>query len=452
MIRCPGCGQGLRFDVPSQQMVCDYCGASCDPASTAALNKNAEGHSDFEGYVFSCPSCGGELLTTDPNDAIGFCPYCGGASMLYDRVHAQWEAKSVIPFKITKEQCREAYLKKAKRSIFTSAKYRDPKLIERFRGIYMPYWSYHAVQDGPFTLHGDKYNFATIDTYRVTGETRIELDGYGHDASAAFDDRTSEDLSPFDLSEAKPFAPGYLSGFYADLGDVEQSTFRDAVAGMARRETARALSQHPDILRPDEGPSRLHPIPATVKLDTEITDAEMALYPIWFMSYRNKEKITYAAVNGQTGKVSADLPVSPWRILLAVLLAGVLLAAGLLFLPSIKANWTLAASALLLGAGYFVLRRLFNSTVRDNGLADTPEAKRFKKRELWPMLAVILSVTAALVVTIIDPAYNWISYAGCFLLAGVLFWVMLRHIRFQAEIARREPPQFGKKGAAYDEN
>ena len=31
MISCPGCGQGLRFDVESQQMHCDYCGAGFDP-------------------------------------------------------------------------------------------------------------------------------------------------------------------------------------------------------------------------------------------------------------------------------------------------------------------------------------------------------------------------------------------------------------------------------------
>ena len=31
MIACPGCGAGLRFDIPSQKMKCEYCGEFLDP-------------------------------------------------------------------------------------------------------------------------------------------------------------------------------------------------------------------------------------------------------------------------------------------------------------------------------------------------------------------------------------------------------------------------------------
>ena len=41
-----------------------------------------------------------------------------------------------------------------------------------------------------------------------------------------------------------------------------------------------------------------------------------SMFPVWFMSYRNGDRITYATVNGQTGKVAADLPIDIKKYLL----------------------------------------------------------------------------------------------------------------------------------------
>ena len=43
---------------------------------------------------------------------------------------------------------------------------------------------------------------------------------------------------------------------------------------------------------------------------TNINVTRSAMFPVWFMSYRNKDRVAYATVNGQTGKVSADIPMS----------------------------------------------------------------------------------------------------------------------------------------------
>ncbi len=450
MIHCPGCGQGLRFDIKTQMMLCDFCGSSFDPAESAKNSRDAEEHEEqgegLDAYVFTCPSCGGELMATDKTDAIGFCPFCGGASMIYSRLYENWKPAYVIPFKITKDQCRELYLKKVKQSLFTSKKYRDPGLIEGFRGIYMPYWNYHARHEGRFSVNAKRKTATAVQQYRISGNLSADLEGYGHDASTAFDDRISENLAPYDLDEKKPFAPGYLSGFYADIGDVDPNYYCKDIADEITSDTIKALNEkmskrHFKVSEQD------------AVIPVELTDAERTLYPVWFMSYRDNDKITYATVNGQTGKVSADLPVSPWKILLTVLIVGAVIAGAMFFLPSVKANGTLAFTALLLAVGYVVLRLNFNNTVNEKtGLIKTEEAKRFKKHEAWRMFFVIISVVGGFALSIADLAYNWISYLGCLVLAAVLFWVMLSHIRFQAEIARRKPPQFNKKGAAYDES
>ncbi len=131
MIHCPTCGSGLRFDIASQKTVCDHCRNSFEPESLPdSVYDDADTAQAFEGFAFMCPDCGAELMTTDSNDAVGFCPYCGGASVIHDRLRQEWKPNQIIPFSITKEQCKEIYVKEVKKNIFVSRKYRDPQLIE----------------------------------------------------------------------------------------------------------------------------------------------------------------------------------------------------------------------------------------------------------------------------------------------------------------------------------
>ena len=62
-----------------------------------------------------------------------------------------------------------------------------------------------------------------------------------------------------------------------------------------------------------------------IVVDTGSTDrtVELALLPVWFLSYRNGDRVSYAVVNGQTGKAAADLPVDGKRYLAGSLLLAV---------------------------------------------------------------------------------------------------------------------------------
>ena len=50
------------------------------------------------------------------------------------------------------------------------------------------------------------------------------------DASSLFPDDLSSKVAPFDSVDMKPFSMGYLSGFYADLPDVDYKVYRDKIA------------------------------------------------------------------------------------------------------------------------------------------------------------------------------------------------------------------------------
>ena len=457
MIHCPGCSAGLRFDIPSQRMHCDYCGGSYDPYQFDNAREDAKSAELFDAYVWVCPSCGGELTTTDETDAVGFCPYCGGASLLYDRVRQQWRPKYVIPFALTKEQCKEAYLKEARRHLFVSRKYKQRELIDSFRGIYMPFWDYKATQKGAFSLEAvgpasQEGKYLKVPHYNLKGNMVLALDGCTHDASSAFDDRISEDLIPFDASAQKPFAPGYLSGFYADIGDVPSEQYQTAAGQQLAGQTIRTLTQKGRPVHQMLRDYGLTLIPSECRIPTGISDVHRVLYPVWFMSYRSGDRLTYAAVNGQTGKVSADFPTSPWKLLL--LAGGIAALLFLLFslLPSVKASTAALLVGLLTLAGNYMIDRAYQALIRQNSeLEKTPEAARFVKGSVWRYGLCSAAAFIGLVLRLSEPAYNFGPYAFCILMAGMLIWFIFRFIRFQLDVSRRRPPQFNKKGVSADE-
>ena len=80
----------------------------------------------------------------------------------------------------------------------------------------------------------------------------------------------------------------------------------------------------------------------------------------------------------------------------------------------------------------------------------TEGARRFLNSVLWLRIVMLVSIAAAIIIVIIDPAFNIVSYAACVVLAVELFGFALYHIAFQTNVAKRPLPQFNKKGAQYD--
>ena len=59
MYECPGCGGELRFDIPTQKLICAHCDGTFEPDQydkALFARENA-----YEVNVFTCPNCGGEI-------------------------------------------------------------------------------------------------------------------------------------------------------------------------------------------------------------------------------------------------------------------------------------------------------------------------------------------------------------------------------------------------------
>lgn len=328
MFSCPNCGGNVKFDIPSQQLSCEYCHELFDPYSFENKTKDAEEtpsyESDYEVTVFTCPQCGGEILSTD-NAAAGFCSFCGASTILYSRISHERRPNYIIPFQKSKEDCKQAYSTMMKKAIFAPKELKDPKYIDSFRGIYMPYWAFYVTQKGPLNLSASKEcrrgDYVYTDHYKLHGDMDCYYKGLSYDASSSFADSISEALAPYDLKGMKNFTPAYLSGFYADTADVAPSVYQKEAEITAYDQTIEQIQKVPQFAGYHIDSIGGNVSPTYLNTRTETVDSTM--FPVWFMSYRKNDRVAYVTVNGQTGKVVADLPIDPKKYLLGSLLLAV---------------------------------------------------------------------------------------------------------------------------------
>ena len=308
MYDCPACGGNLKFDIDSQQLFCGYCNAKYDPYQITK-DKDGEEQTDYEVTVFTCPQCGGEILSTD-NTAAGFCSFCGASTILTSRISREKKPNFIIPFKKTKEDCKREYQKLMRRFIYAPAKLKNTDQINGFRGIYMPYWVYYFSQKGTIKLNGTQSHrsgdYIITEHYNLTGDLDAYYKGISYDGSSSFSDRISESIAPFDVKNMKEFTPSMLSGFYADTTDIGKDLYIYDAEAIANDETKEFIKKEKAFKKYDiKMPSDI-----SRRFNTKTESVDMAMFPVWFMSYKNGDRVSYATINGQTGKIFADLPVS----------------------------------------------------------------------------------------------------------------------------------------------
>lgn len=321
MYECPNCGGNLRFDIPTQSLLCDYCHTNLDPYSYQKDHDAVE-ENMYDVTIFTCPQCGGEILSTE-NAATGFCSFCGAFTILDSRISKERRPNYIIPFQRTKEDCKTAYTSFMKHAIFAPKELKDAKYIDNFRGIYMPYWTYYLSQEGPFSVKAkkdyQKGDYHYTDNYRLEGTMDSYYKGLSFDASSSFDDNISEAIAPFDVRGMKQFTPSILCGFYADTADLSSDLYLEEATTIANDTSIEEIQKIPVFHRYDLETSS-NPNSLSSQLGTECKQVDSTMFPVWFLSYRKGDRVAYATVNGQTGKVSADLPVDPKKYLLGSIL------------------------------------------------------------------------------------------------------------------------------------
>ncbi len=455
MYECPNCGGNLKFDIEQQLLKCDYCLTTQDPYQITK-DKDAEEDNQFDVTIFTCPQCGGEILGTD-NSIAEFCSFCGASTIFYSRISKEKRPSWIIPFSQTKEACKKAYNARLKKAIFAPDDLRDEKAIESFRGIYMPYWSYSISQKGTISLKGKKSfrrgDYVYTNHYDMGGCIDAYYQDLSYDASSSFSDNISESIAPFHVKGMRKFTPSFLSGFYADTADVDRTLYEKDALTIAQTASYDRIKKVPEF-------SGIQFSLKDVDLHSRMERPERVMYPVWFMSYRKNDRVAYATVNGQTGKVAADIPIDTKKYVIGSLILAVPIFLFLNLNSLITATSVLSIS-MPLEIVTFVTYMIEISRIhqRDSRKDDRGYLASQKKPSNTPLsfktilhdlLGLLFAFMISMCIFLFAPVEDAWYYGGttaAFL--GILFTIV-EIIKKYNILATRRLPQFDRKGGDDD--
>ena len=324
--KCPNCGAAVNFDIESQQVVCPYCDTEFDVKAFAeydnTLNANQEDNMNWEsragkdweagetdGMVeYVCKSCGGTIVC-DINTTATSCPYCDNPVVMMSNLSGMLKPDIIIPFKITKEAAKKAYIKHLRGKPLLPDKFKDENHIDEIKGLYVPFWLFDADVDASMQFRGTKirhwsdmsYHYTEYSYYSVFRAAKMGFMNVPVDGSTKMPDDLMESVEPFLLAEADEFRTAYLAGYYADKYDV------DADDSMSRANDRIKASATAMIRGTVIGYSKLSVDSSSVNLHD--SSSKYAMYPIWILATTWNDKKYLFAMNGQTGKFVGDLPV-----------------------------------------------------------------------------------------------------------------------------------------------
>lgn len=494
IFKCKSCGSNVFYDIKKARLVCQTCGRSYPVTD---YDDDEEILSDLSAY--QCESCGATLITASETDATAFCSYCGSHSILTKKIDGIKRPDRIIPFTKTAEDCRNAYLENARHAFLAPSWVRKQDTTDRFRPIYIPYWTYtirmkdgtgfdhiHALSNGPMKSRKLVTYYRSVKDVCITTEM--------HDGSKAFSDDISEcinfDSKCFDLNEEVPFRSGYLSGAYADLADDtemahEQELLRREMTDYSFK-TVPAQTKHKIMSKPLDvllqililaGVFMLHihvrpefviSVLATLltafaiaviklivirrmdnaeewtvsgKDSLTIEKKELIYCPVWFMGRKNGKRFNYAAVNGSTGHVVADYPVSVPRFLLmagAISLAVFLLLQLLLVL---RPEPAFAVSSVFGIIAVIICNRYYRDLQVRADISGIP-LRVPSRKVLFLVSMLLILVSVALSFT----RNNILIYSGAALIGLTVIINCLLMFSISRTLSGHEPPQLKRKG------
>ena len=463
MYACPNCGGGLRFDISSQKLKCDYCDSDHDPYDITKEKDAGVETGEYGVTIFTCPQCGGEVMTTDES-ITGFCTFCGASTVLDARMSKEKRPAKIITFKKTKEDCKNIYKKMAGKALFAPRELKDPEYLEKFRGIYIPYWVYDISYDETVKAAGvttsTGLNSITTNYYDVYCGVDAEYTGVSYDASASFDDHISETIAPFNTANMQEFTPSFLSGFYADTADVDKNLYRadavkaaqtDAAAQLASFNGLRQYSVSHDAAR--------QALSGKERINREVNEPQLGLFPVWFLSYRTKkDRVAYAVVNAENGEISADLPVSVGKYVLFSLIMAAPIFALLAFLFTLTPGWTLGLTAALAVISLIVYAKEISELKKrhlkydDKGFYEKygPKQDKEELKKIAPARGALGSIAAIAIVLIvlrINPVDDFYFYAAAIAaIIGVCLTMSAIIRRYNILMTRPSPKFYERRG------
>ena len=362
--QCPACTGPLHFDGKLGKLKCDYCGSAftlqeaedfyreknkkaaeadkeahkkadeaeaasaASAASASAASAASAEEADYAGNAggasgwgsdaahmraYHCTKCGAELICDDTTAATS-CPYCGNNTVIPGKFAGVDRPDYVIPFKVDKKQAVSAFKNYYKGRKLLPSSFESENHIEEIKGVYVPFWMFSGRIEGSAEYEAyeeskrrDRDEEVVIRKYyEVQREGEMSFEKIPVDASTKMPDDLMDSIEPFDYKEMRPFAMEYMPGYLANKYDVAKEESRGRADDRAVQSFRAALKdsvKNYNSVRVMKQKEKIHP-----------DKAEYGMLPVWLLSSNFQGKNYLFAMNGQSGKMIGDLPISKAKL------------------------------------------------------------------------------------------------------------------------------------------
>jgi len=338
--KCSGCGAELSWDAGAGAMACLHCGlkqgVNVGPTAIRSIPledgmRLAQRGLGTPVQTITCKECGA-TVNVGEGERTTKCAFCGSAQVLAQSTDASSiRPESLLPFGITKQVANERFAVWLKSLWFRPNDLARMGRVEEMGGVYVPYWSFDSGVRSQWSAERGWYYYET-ETYEETDangnrstqtrqvqRTRWEpASGYRQDfyqdvlvcAGKGLPEALAAKFVSFDMAKLVPYRPDFLAGWRAESYALEllpgwqvgqgiiASSQDRRCAGDIGGDTSRGLS---------------------VSNLFEQTAFKHVLLPVWIAAYRYKGKVYRFLVNGQTGEIVGNAPLSIPKVAALVL-------------------------------------------------------------------------------------------------------------------------------------
>lgn len=325
--RCPNCAAALEYDNALGKFKCFYCDSTFTDSEVRNLFKDNEQTNldvdepeldeeqqqieEFTGQsaLYSCPNCGAGVIC-DSLTASTRCHFCHTPVILSGRLSGEYKPTLIIPFAKTKDDAEQKFRDYLKGKFLLPRGFRNEVKIHSMSSLYVPYWLKSGLTDAylgatgkisrSWTTGNTRYTHTKV--YNVERDAEFAFIRVPCDGSKRIDDSLMESIEPYDYKGLKPFSMSYLSGCAAEKYDVT----KDQAAPRIDERIHKAAEQ--ELRRLTSVYTSLESVRVQVTYRQQMII--YALLPVWFFNYNYKGKDYSFAMNGQTGTMFGELPVS----------------------------------------------------------------------------------------------------------------------------------------------
>ncbi|OGS49283.1 MAG: hypothetical protein A3K68_04765 [Euryarchaeota archaeon RBG_16_68_13] len=322
---CKNCGANLDFAPGTAFLKCQYCGTENEIAveakpivehsieELAMTTKTQATGFGTETRSFKCKNCSA-TSSLPPGTRATRCPFCGSDVVFEQASNPNMvRPESVLPFAINADGATQKFRNWLRSRWLAPGALKKMAQLAKIDGVYEPFFTYDAQADSNWSGESGHYYYTTVRRGNQTvqqRQVRWEHRSGRHSqfyndvlicASRGLPERIVNKAYPFHLNALVPFQPAFLAGFLAEEYSVEPKEgwdkARAQVVDSERRECSKALDG--DTQRGLSVNTRL----------SAITWKHMLL-PLYVAAYMYGPKTYRFVVNGQTGEVQGEAPIS----------------------------------------------------------------------------------------------------------------------------------------------